>query len=309
MKIKTFIFCILLFVASICCITSCTEDPSRAGITEATPETSSPFDPSQCLPLPETMQEHYRTLKRYCPEGGEKVRRLRVKFEEAILAYVKDHGAENTSIPSADYYRYIFLEHLFRGERVSTADGSLPVAYPEWEPIVVEYTTTLPPNVSGKCPFAMKVSYGEPTQAPLIIYCDEYQMHLTQGDTWVFTWNLSTIIPVASTVLIAAKEECEESVDVVLSNANIEPPWGFFNGINLAFRFGGGKDFPFFTKAWLDKPSIAFPGIDPDEDAVYLADSSGNVYSVVCYQGRGYVTFNGTVICYDYRWMPPDYSE
>lgn len=70
-------------------------------------------------------------------------------------------------------------------------------------------------------------------------------------------------------------------------------------GSLMRLALGGGEDYPFFTKAWLDKPCIEYPLVNSDKDVIYLADSAGNVYSVINYYGRGYLTFNATVVTYE----------
>lgn len=263
----------------------------NAGMLEATdrqPEATSNGLQYQCDPFPEGFLGSLKYYQKYCPEQS--VNSLRKKFEVAIKEFITDHGVPADYLPSAKHYLFLLLVGTYRPGRI---------CYPDFDTVTVEYTTDLPDDINGSCPFAMEVQIiTADGKGPVILYWDDNYMYFSVGDTWVYLWDMSIIHNDSGANLHATQEECFASVATVLTEngiARYKSP--FNNQLTVFFEKSGFTDYPLFTSAWMDKPHKGSPPSD-DELVLYLKDSVGNIYCFINNMKDSYVSYNGKVISY-----------
>lgn len=242
----------------------------------------------QCNPFPEGFSASLKYYQAYCPEHS--INSLRKKFEVAIGEYIIDHGVPAGFLPSAKHFLFLLLVGTFRPGIV---------CYPDFDSVAVEYTTNLPDDIHGLCPFAMEVQIGSSDdRCPIILYWDNNYMYFSTDNTWVYLWDMSIILNDSNADLSATQEQCQASVETVLSKSSIEGYKSFVNNsLNNIFANSGLTEFPLFTSAWLGKPHKDVPHAD-DELVLYLKDSTGNVYCFVKNMRDLYISYNGIAVYY-----------
>lgn len=139
------LFVLLLIVVFMTAGCSSVQQPTQITVSTSVPTEEGTAPKYQFELLTEDEKEKMYYLMDLYPE--EDMVNTRQKFMDAMDDYLSKHDAEGT-LPSPYHYFLMFLTYTQRGIHT----GEVP-----WGDVTVTYTTDLPAQACGSCPFAMVV--------------------------------------------------------------------------------------------------------------------------------------------------------